>query len=364
MTTDIERGGMDVGGSHEPSYYEIALTNRQVVVAFVILLTCVVAAFFSGVWIGRESSARAQERMAMLARGHGADGSEGANGADKEKPDGQALQEFKFFADPRNHPAANAKGDNGAGGAAGANGRQSATGNSGGGKDAKGAAGAPARSTLAEDLSRRTGSPAAAASVPAAPPAAPPVRSAAARRALPPPDTSTPPNAATAPNAANAHGSASAVSAANTADTAPAGEGEPLPAAPAPSARSGARSKGSSGASTGGTAGTGASGASGASAASGKKPAITWSPSAGSPDAVAPGEVVIQVFSTADKDQADKVRDGLVESGFTAFLSPIAKGGQTMYRVRIGPFPSRSAAEAVAEKVRKERKLDTWITPK
>ena len=74
--------------------------------------------------------------------------------------------------------------------------------------------------------------------------------------------------------------------------------------------------------------------------------------------------MVIQVFSTADKEQADKVRDGLVHAGFTAFLSPIAKGGQTMYRVRIGPFPSRTAAEPVADKVRKERKLDTWITPK
>src|ERR1700730_4361750 len=103
MTTDIERGGMDVSVSHEPSYYEIALTNRQVVVAFVILLTCVVAAFFSGVWIGRESTARAQERMALLARtgGRGSHGTVGAMGAvgdetatgtDKEKPEGQALQ--------------------------------------------------------------------------------------------------------------------------------------------------------------------------------------------------------------------------------------------------------------------------------
>ncbi len=49
MTTDIDRGGLDVGGAHEPSYYEIALTNRQVMVAFVVLLACVVAAFLSGV---------------------------------------------------------------------------------------------------------------------------------------------------------------------------------------------------------------------------------------------------------------------------------------------------------------------------
>ena len=38
---------------YEPSYYEIALTGRQVLAAFVILLVCLVAAFFSGVWVGR-----------------------------------------------------------------------------------------------------------------------------------------------------------------------------------------------------------------------------------------------------------------------------------------------------------------------
>ena len=37
---------------HEPSYYEIALTNRQVVVAFVILLACLMGTFFAGVWVG------------------------------------------------------------------------------------------------------------------------------------------------------------------------------------------------------------------------------------------------------------------------------------------------------------------------
>lgn len=37
----------------EPSYYEIALTNRQVVTAFVILLGCLLVAFLSGVWIGK-----------------------------------------------------------------------------------------------------------------------------------------------------------------------------------------------------------------------------------------------------------------------------------------------------------------------
>jgi cell division septation protein DedD len=399
MTTEIERGGMDVSGSHEPSYYEIALTNRQVVVAFVILLTCVVAAFFSGVWIGRESTARAQERLALLARSHGgdpADGANGAAGADKEKPEGQALQEFKFFADPRHRPAAAGKGANNAGSGGSASG---ASGGSGAdaardARDASGAGdahgkpagtaaapepapmagaagkGAPAqpapptpatRSTLAEDLGRRAGSPAgsAAASAPAAPKAA----------------------ASAVRNERGGSRKNERSPAADATDAAPAGEGEPLPAAsaaPASAARN-SRAARPSGADTTdrarGSASAGA-GSEPASATGGKKPAITWSPAAASPAASpaaapagsteigTPGEVVIQVFSTADKEQADKVRDGLVDAGFTAFLAPIAKGGQTMYRVRIGPFPSRSAAEAVAEKVRKERKLDTWITPK
>ena len=338
MTTDIERGGIDVGGSHEPSYYEIALTNRQVVVAFVILLTCVVAAFFSGVWIGRESAARAQERLALLGRGNVADG---ANAADKGKQEGQALQEFKFFADPRKRREA-ARDDLAARGAAGSRSEPS---------------------TLADDLRRGEGSEAhAAASV--APRAAPGAAAASASSAAAkrnPRDS-----AASAPTTP-----ATQAPAATPASDA-AGEGEPLPGSPQPTPRA-ARGNASSG--------TGAA----TPKAGGGKPAISWSAAAAtSPAGTSPagagaqpaaaaasgassgaaGEVVIQVFSTADKEQADKVRDGLAGAGFTAFLSPISKGGQTMYRVRIGPFPSRTAAEPVAEKVRKERKLDTWITPK
>lgn len=342
MTTDIERGGIDVGSSHEPSYYEIALTNRQVVVAFVILLTCVVAAFFSGVWIGRESAARAQERLALLGRGHVLDG---ANpDADKGKQEGQALQEFKFFADSRQRPAA-AKDHPAAKGDAGSRSGRERPAVAMDDSAAKGDAGSRSeRSTLADDLHRAGGS---------VTPAAPAGNAAA----------STAPRAASGAAAASASSAAakrnrrdSAGSSTTQASQAPAatpasdaaGEGEPLPGSPQPAARAARspRAKASSG--------------TGAPSAGGGKSSISWSAAA---DAAA-GEVVIQVFSTADKEQADKVRDGLVDAGFTAFLSPIAKGGQTMYRVRIGPFPSRTAAEPVADKVRKEHKLDTWITPK
>lgn len=68
---------------HEPSYYEIALTNRQVVVAFAILLVCLLAAFLSGVWIGRGGAGSGDEEPQVAARA-------------APQP-GAALEEFEFF---------------------------------------------------------------------------------------------------------------------------------------------------------------------------------------------------------------------------------------------------------------------------
>ena len=73
---------------YEPSYYEIALTGRQVLGAFVILLVCLVAAFFSGVWVGRggEEGERAEEvRAEVEATGEAAEGEEAR------------LEELSFF---------------------------------------------------------------------------------------------------------------------------------------------------------------------------------------------------------------------------------------------------------------------------
>ncbi len=351
MTTDIDRGSIDVGGAHEPSYYEIALTNRQVVVAFVILLTCVVAAFFSGVWIGRESSARTQERLALLARGHAGPGSNrsdrvdamGNPVADKDKPEGQALQEFKFFADSRRHP--------GAPGGPGADtkGTPAATEPASAANSANSADSAPP--APAEAQRSRTSSP------PVSPAPAQTTGGGAAGRPGHPAAGASSPGAAPAARAA-----APAPGGVAPGDDTPAGEGEPLPASPAPSSRRTGANAGS-GATKAAAATGGQSGPTRPPASSGS--ATSAGSAAGSGGAaVASGEVVIQVFSTADREQADRVRDGLADAGFAAFLSPIAKGAQTMYRVRIGPFASKADAEAVAEKVRKERKLDTWITPK
>src|SRR5580693_5897991 len=191
MATEIERGGIDLGGPHEPSYYEIALTNRQVVVAFIGLLVCLVAAFFSGVWIGRESSTRALAQFAR-ATPPASPGAEGAaaSGTAAERPDGQALQEFKFFNDQK--------------------------------KPATPAETRAARRARERALTPSGGTPEAPAAVSEAPSGVPP-RQAAAPAATP-----------SGPSAARSRAS----SRASSPSPEPSGEGEPLPAParPAPSA--------------------------------------------------------------------------------------------------------------------------------
>ena len=73
--------------TNESSYYEIALTNRQVLMSFVVLLSCVMAAFVSGVWVGRKGSSPAPAAEDQVAASEAVPG-------DLEK-----LEEFKFFSD-------------------------------------------------------------------------------------------------------------------------------------------------------------------------------------------------------------------------------------------------------------------------
>ncbi|HVG08010.1 MAG TPA: SPOR domain-containing protein [Thermoanaerobaculia bacterium] len=246
--------------SHEPSYYEIALTNRQVVVAFVILLLCLVSAFFSGLWIGRESAARAQEQIVRNVPPSPAAPQEGQN-----------LDELAFFEDEQKP-------------------------GSGESTPVADATPTPAQdTTLLEDFG---GEPEEAAEPD---PDLPEGRRRRGRDR----------------NAANqdAEGGEEEIGAAAT----PA----PTPARARPAAASAG---------------------------------VTPEPR------IAAGQVVIQVFSSPEQDQAEKVRDRLIKGGHKAYLSPVQVAGRTMHRVRIGPFSSRGDAQKVAEQVRKGYKLDTWVT--
>lgn len=222
--------------SHEPSYYEIALTNRQVLVVFVVLLICVVASFFSGVWIGRRASGAAPEGQVAELTPPGAGGETGEAG----EPE---LRKLRFFTDDRGEDV---------------------------GLDEPDADEPPlaeiieepsSETTLLQDVSGR--------------------------------------------------------GAGDAGDATP----EPVPSPPAASA----------------------------------PPAITTTsePTSGH---------VVQVFSSTDRAQAQRLVERLGGGGFPAFISPFEDRGQTKYRVRVGPYRERSRADEAAERLRREFRLDTWVT--
>ncbi len=202
-----------MSADHESSYYEIALTNRQVLTIFVVLLTCLVAAFLSGVWIGRRDG---PDRLL-----------EASAGESPAKPAAAQMTELNFFSDgpPREGPGATQK----------------------------------------EAPPRR---PPPAAEDPASPP---PV----AKLQKPPP-----------------------------------GEPAPTPARAA-------------------------------TAAAGR---------------------VIQVFSTPDAAQADKLVRRLGDGGYPAFLIEESVRGRTTYRVRVGPYQQEARAQQIADQLRREYRLETWVT--
>lgn len=224
--------------SNEPSYYEIALTNRQVLMVFVVLLVCVVVAFISGVWVGRGSDSELPATEVA----------EVATAESQEEDGAPEIGELNFFAEKPEEDRDR-------------------------GTPAQATESSSSGTTLLQDVS---GDGDTAESTVEPPPA---------RREE---ETSRP-------------------------DAAP----EPVEAGP-----------------------TRADGAA----------------------AGAQGEHVIQVFSSTDQQQAKQLIQTLTSGGYPAFLSPVDVRGQTMYRVRIGPYVDPKEAESVAERVRKSYRLDTWVT--
>lgn len=86
-------------------------------------------------------------------------------------------------------------------------------------------------------------------------------------------------------------------------------------------------------------------------------------PAAAAPIDVPAGAFVVQVLATADRGKADQLVRRLEAAGYAAFLSPAGNGAERTYRVRIGPFPTREAANPVAARVDRQFKVTSWVTP-
>jgi cell division protein FtsN len=73
----------------------------------------------------------------------------------------------------------------------------------------------------------------------------------------------------------------------------------------------------------------------------------------------------VQVAAFRTQAQADTLQQQLKKTGFDAYVaSAAASDGQTNYRVRIGTFKSKVDAQRMAERVRGERSLAAFVTPR
>jgi len=96
----------------------------------------------------------------------------------------------------------------------------------------------------------------------------------------------------------------------------------------------------------------------GASAAS---PPASSTVAEADPEPTAP-TFVLQVTALRERDQADQVAEGLVASGYPAFVvAPADDAPVVVFRVRVGPYDDRAEAEAAGRRLEAEERLRPWV---
>ena len=92
------------------------------------------------------------------------------------------------------------------------------------------------------------------------------------------------------------------------------------------------------------------------------KPERAALPEASAP-ASSPGAFTIQVGAYKAREPAEALRARLVAAGHDAYVAEIDASGSVRYRVRVGSFATRDAAQLAADKiVASERKLSAFVT--
>lgn len=70
---------------------------------------------------------------------------------------------------------------------------------------------------------------------------------------------------------------------------------------------------------------------------------------------------VVQLGSFSSEKNAEELRERLQKKGYRVFVEHIKQGGQTAYRVRIGPEQQRAAAEAIRDQLVHDLKLKAIV---
>ena len=71
---------------------------------------------------------------------------------------------------------------------------------------------------------------------------------------------------------------------------------------------------------------------------------------------------VVQVAAVNDRREAESIASRLAGKGYPSFVTTPPRGAARMFRVRIGKYPTRREAAAVAARLQKEDQFKPWIT--
>lgn len=86
-------------------------------------------------------------------------------------------------------------------------------------------------------------------------------------------------------------------------------------------------------------------------------------PEASTPPPATPGAFTVQVGAYKAREPAEALRARLAAAGHDAYVAEIDASGSVRYRVRVGSFATREAAQLAADKiVAGERKLSAFVT--
>lgn len=73
------------------------------------------------------------------------------------------------------------------------------------------------------------------------------------------------------------------------------------------------------------------------------------------------GRYAVQVGAFGESATAERLAQRLRESGWQVYVSPGAKAGESRWRVRVGPHPTREQAAEAADRLKAREKLPTWV---
>jgi cell division septation protein DedD len=68
------------------------------------------------------------------------------------------------------------------------------------------------------------------------------------------------------------------------------------------------------------------------------------------------------VAAVKARAEAETIRRRLSGKGYPAFITTASSGGSTMFRVRVGKYNDRQAAESVKIKLEREERFKPWVT--